>query len=399
MDTDYVLQECKALNPRLIEWRRLLHRIPESGIDLPETEAAVGSILENLNVGLQKNYRGVGLVAVLEGEKASQKTVAIRADMDALALEEEPGRKYGSTHPGMMHACGHDAHVAMALGAASFFSQHRQDLPGTIKFIFQPGEESMGGAQRMLEAGALDNPRADCLLGLHIGDIWPEVGLGQVGVCFKPMMAAADAFEFTMEAAGGHGAAPHRSSDPVLAASFAVTQIHTLVSRCIDPLDQAVVTVGQINGGTACNIIPTEVTARGTVRTFNEKNRELIETRLAEIVAHAADSFHCRHRYNYYHGTHTVENDPATVECVRQSALDILGPDLVRDIERPTLISEDVSVFLREIPGCFFALGASNPGKNRISLHHSPVFDIDESVLWQGTAVFCQSALRLLGAR
>ena len=396
MDTSYILQQCKSLSPRLIEWRRLLHRIPEIGIDLPKTEAAVRSILEELNIRLQEDYRGMGLVAVLEGEKSSGRTLAIRADMDALAIKEEPGREYGSIHPGRMHACGHDAHVAIALGAACFLSQNRQDLPGAVKFIFQPAEESMDGAQQMLEAGALENPRADCLLGLHIGDIWPEVGLGHIGVCYKPMMAAADAFEFTMQAVGGHGAAPHRSPDPVLAASYAVTQLHTLISRNIDPMEEAAVTVGQIEGGSACNIIPTEVNARGTVRTFSEKTRELLETRIAEVVSHSAGSFRCQHRFAYYRGTHSVNNDPETVDLVKQAATDLLGPSGVHLIERPTLVGEDVSIFLNEVPGCFFVLGASNPEKDRVSLHHSPVFDIDESVLWRGTAVFCLSALRLL---
>lgn len=397
MTPDYLVKQCKSLNARLIEWRRLLHRIPEVGLELPETEAAVRSVLEELDVPLQESYRGVGLVAVLEGGKPSGRTVAVRADMDALAVEEEPGREYGSTHPGLMHACGHDAHVAIALGAACFFSQHRQRLPGRVKFIFQPAEESMGGAQRMLEAGALEDPRADYLLGLHIGDIWPEVGLGQVGVSFKPMMAAADAFEFTMEAVGGHGAAPHRSPDPVLAACSAVVQIHTLTGRDIDPLEPAVVTVGQVEGGSACNIIPAEVHARGTVRTFNETTRKLIESRLAEVVAHTAGSFRCRHRFAYHRGTHPVRSDPSVAGLVRQAATDLLGPEGVRLIERPALTGEDVSIFLKEVPGCFFALGASNPEKDRVSLHHSPVFDIDESVLWKGAAVFCLSALRLLG--
>jgi len=396
MDTSYVLEQCKSLNPRLTEWRRLLHSIPELGIELPKTEAAVSSLLEQWDISLQEDYSGVGLVAVLEGGKASEGTAAIRADMDALALEEEPGREYGSTHAGRMHACGHDAHVAMALGAACFLSQNRDHLPGRVKFIFQPGEESMGGALRMLEAGALENPRVDCLLGLHVGDIWPEVGLGQIGVCFKPMMAAADAFEFTMQAVGGHGAAPHRSPDPVLAACSAVTQLHTLISRNVDPLEQAALTVGQIEGGSACNIIPAEVRARGTVRTLNENTRKLLEARIAEVVSHAAGAFRCRHSVAYYRGTHAVENDPGTVELVMQAAADLLGTAGVHVIERPTLIGEDVSIFLNEVPGCFFALGASNPEKDRLSLHHSPVFDIDESVLWRGTAVFCLSALRLL---
>ncbi len=396
MDTGYILEQCRSLNRRLVEWRRLLHRIPEVGLELPETEAAVRSVLEELNLRLQEDYRGAGLVAVLEGGKAGGRRVAVRADMDALEIEEEPGREYGSIHPGRMHACGHDAHAAIALGAACFLSQNRSHLPGAVKFIFQPAEESMGGARRMLEAGALENPRVDYLLGLHIGDIWPEVGLGQIGVCFKPMMAAADAFEFTMEAVGGHGAAPHRSPDPVLAASHAVIQLHTLIGRSIDPSQEAVVTVGRIEGGSACNIIPAEVNARGTVRTLDENTRKLLETRIAEMVSHSASSFRCGHRFAYLRGSDPVESDPEMVELVKQAATDLLGPSGVCIIERPTLIGEDVSVFMNEVPGCFFALGASNPEEGRMSLHHSPVFDIDESVLWKGTAVFCLSALRLL---
>ncbi|MEA2063233.1 MAG: M20 family metallopeptidase [Gemmatimonadota bacterium] len=396
MDAGHILEQCRSSSSRVIEWRRMLHRIPETGLECPKTEAAIQSVLDQLGVRIQEDYSGPGVVALVEGELPHSGAVALRADIDALPIEEAEGREYGSGHPGRMHACGHDAHAAIALGAADFLSRNRKHLPGMVKFIFQPAEETVNGAQRMVEAGALENPRADCLLGLHVGNIWPEVGLGQVGVCYKPMMAAADMFEFRMRSGGGHGAAPHTSGDPVLAAARAITGLHSIISRNIDPLDPAVITVGRISGGTACNIIPTEVSAEGTVRTLDDSTRDTLETRIGDVVAHSAASFGCTHEFTYLRASSRVENDHGMVDLVRKAAVDLLSPDGVHVIERPSLTGEDVSVFLDKVPGCFFALGTSNPSKGRVSLHHSPVFDIEESVLFHGVAVFCLSALRFL---
>ena len=398
MDAGYVRDTCRELNDQLVRWRRALHRIPEIGIDLPETIAAVRKILEPLRVEFQRDYKGIGLLALIVGEAGEGPTIGIRADMDALEIEEVPGREYGSLHPGWMHACGHDAHMAIALGTASFLAAHRKQFRGRVKMIFQPGEESMDGARRMIEAGALENPRVDAVLGLHIGGIWEELEAGQIGVSDEPAMAAADAFDFSMEAEGGHGAYPHQSADPVLAAAAAILQLHTLVGRGLDPVDTGVVTVGLINGGRARNIIPTSVSAKGTVRALREPVREHLENRVSEIVAHTAAGYRCRHQFSYFRGAPPVQSDPAMVELVAAAARDILGGQDVRQIRRPSLAGEDVSLFLNQVPGCFFGLGASNPQRGIQSLHHCPVFDIDESVLWRGAAVFSLAALRYLGS-
>jgi len=396
MDTAYIREKCRKMNEQLVAWRRHFHRIPEIGIDLPETVAAVRGFLQKLDVELQPGYQGIGVLGLVRGESGQGGTVGIRADMDALEIEEEPGREYGSAYPGRMHACGHDAHTAMSLGAASFLAKHRREFSGTVKLIFQPGEERMDGARHMLEAGALDNPSVDMLLGLHIGGLWEELESGQVGVSHQPVMAAADSFNFIIQAPGAHGAAPHRSPDPVLATASVITQLHTLVGREIDPVDTAVITVGQISGGQARNIIPTEVSAKGTVRTLNEKVRSYLEKRIGEVVAKTAESFRCRHEYAFYREAAPVQSDPEIAELVASCARDLLGEDWVKQILRPSMAGEDVSLFLERVPGCFFALGASNPARGIHSVHHSPVFDIDESVLWRGTAVFCLAALRWL---
>jgi len=396
MDTAYVREECRKMNEQLVAWRRRFHRIPEIGIDLPETVAAVRGIFHDLGVELQPGYQGAGVLGLIRGEAGRGVTVGIRADMDALEIQEEAGREYGSCYPGRMHACGHDAHMAMALGAASFLTGLRREFGGTVKLIFQPGEEWMDGARRMLEAGALDNPGVDMLLGLHIGGLWDELESGQLGVSHQPIMAAADSFDFIIQAPGAHGAAPHRSPDPVLAAASVIIQLHTLVGREIDPVDTAVVTVGQISGGRAPNIIPTEVSAKGTVRTLDEKVRGYLEKRIGEVVAQTAKSFRCRHEYSYCRGAPPVQSDPEIADLVAGCARDLFGAEKVKKILRPSMAGEDVSLFLEKVPGCFFALGASNPAKGINSVHHSPVFDLDESVLWQGTAVFCLAALRRL---
>ncbi len=400
MDSATVRDQCRALGERIVSWRRDLHRIPEIGIDLPETESYVRARLNELGVELQESYDGVGVVALVCGTAAgSGPVLAVRADMDALEITEATGVDYCSTRPGRMHACGHDAHTAIALGAAAFLQQHRGELAGTVKFIFQPGEESMDGARRMLEAGVLEDPHVDGLLGLHIGGIWDELGAGKVGVSHRAIMAAADAFNFSMSATGSHGAYPHQSPDPVLAASAAIVQLHTLVGRTIDPTAAAVITVGRVEGGRARNIIPSEVTARGTVRTLDESVRAHLRERIGQVIAGAAGAHGCGHGYEYFYGAPPVRGDARLCELVRRAAVDVLGEGEVLEIRKPSLGGEDVSLLMEHAPGCYFGLGGSNPERGIHSIHHNPGFRIDEDVLWRGAAVFCAGALRYLAPR
>ena len=396
MDAATVREQCRALNEQMVSWRRELHRIPEIGIDLPDTEAFVRARLEELGVGVQQDYDGIGVVALVEGTAGSGPVLAVRADMDALEVEEATGVDYCSTRPGRMHACGHDAHTAMALGAVEFLHRHRSELAGTVKFIFQPGEESMDGARRMIEAGVMEGPHVDAVIGLHIGGIWDEPGVGKVGVSSRAIMAAADAFNFSMTATGSHGAYPHQSPDPVLAASSAIVQLHTLVSRTIDPTATAVITVGRIEGGQARNIIPTEVSARGTVRTLDEGVRDHLRERIGQVIAGAAVAHGCGHGYEYFLGAPRVQGNDEVCALVRQAATEVLGDAEVLEIAKPTLGGEDVSLFMERAPGCYFGLGGSNPERGIHSIHHNPAFQIDEDVLWRGAAVFCASAVRYL---
>ena len=397
MNNDKLLYECKQIQEKLVQWRRILHRIPEPGLELPKTVQEVKQTLENIGVELQGSYNGVGVVALVRGKADGPgKTIAIRADMDALEIDEKTGRPYGSTHPGLMHACGHDAHTAIALGVASILNENRESFSGTVKFLFQPAEETLGGAQLMVEQGALENPKVDAVIGLHIGDIWQEVGCGQIGVRFGPSMAAADSFSFTLKGPGAHGAQPHRAPDLVLAASQIITQLHTIVSRNVDPVDPAVITVGKIKGGTARNVIPTEIHAEGTARTLTETTRTLVEKKITQIVRQVAESAGCTHELSYYRGAPPVVGDNRMIELVRDSAREILGEKDVHEIVNPSMGAEDMSIFMEAVPGCYFALGAHNPEAGFESIHHSPVFDIDESVMWKGTAVFTAATLRFL---
>ncbi len=398
MDAAAVREQCRALNGRIVSWRRDLHRIPEIGIDLPETEAYVRARLEELGVGLQESYDGIGVVALVRGTAGDGPVLAVRADMDALEVEETTGDDYCSTIPGRMHACGHDAHTAIALGAAEFLQRHRDELAGTVKFIFQPGEESMDGAQRMLGAGVMKAPAVDALVGLHIGGIWDELGAGKVGVSSAAIMAAADSFNFSMTATGSHGAYPHQSPDPVLAASAAIVQLHTLVGRTIDPTDTAVITVGRIEGGRARNVIPTEVAARGTVRTLSEGVRDHLRERIGQVIAGVAGAHGCGHSFEYFLGAPPVRGNAEVCQLVRRAAEEVLGDDEVLEIKKPSLGGEDVSLLMEHAPGCYFGLGGSNPGRGIHSIHHNPEFRIDEDVFWRGAAVFCAVALRYLAA-
>ncbi|MBW7997655.1 MAG: amidohydrolase [Candidatus Glassbacteria bacterium] len=396
MDAASVRDDCLTMNERIVAWRRDLHRIPEIGIELPDTENYVRQRLAEFGVPLQAGYDGTGVVALVEGTAGRGPVLAVRADMDALEIEEATGAEYSSTRPGRMHACGHDAHTAIALGAAEYLIRHRDKLAGTVKFIFQPGEECMDGARRMIEAGALENPRVEAVIGLHIGGIWNELGTGQVGVSDRAVMAAADAFNFSMKAVGSHGAYPHQSADPVLAASAAVVQLHTLVGRSIRPTAAAVVTVGRIEGGQARNIIPTEVAARGTVRTLDQAVRDHLRGRIGEVIAGVAAAHGCSHSYEFFPGAPAVIGDSVICGRVRDAAVEILGRDDVVEITEPSLGGEDVSLFMERAPGCFFGLGGSNPAEGIHSIHHNPEFRIDESVLWRGAAVFSLCALRRL---
>jgi amidohydrolase len=380
-------KEVEALTCSVVSWRRDFHRHPEIAFQETRTSAVVREFLKGLGLEVSP-AAGTGLVAVLKGERPG-KTVALRADMDALPILEEGEKEYISLNPGAVHACAHDGHMAMLMGAAKILTARKSGLRGRVVFIFQPSEEKPpGGAIRMVEEGALEG--VDAVFGLHL---WQSFPTGKVGVVKGPMMAQADNFRIVVSGKGGHGAMPHTAVDPIVAAAQVVVNGQTIVSRNIDPLKPCVVTFGTISGGTAHNIIPEEVVLTGTVRTFDASIQALAERRLWEIAEETARAFGASSSFEYTLGYPAVVNDAAMVDFAAGVARRVLGEDCLQPFD-PIMGGEDFAYYLQKVPGAFLFLGA---GDGRPFPHHHPAFDIDEKALPAGVLLLTSLALDYLG--
>lgn len=389
-----IVQASRALEKQVIEWRRAVHRRPEVGMDLPETSAFVRRVLSE--IGLRPSNSGAGVVAVIDGA-APGKCVAVRADMDALPMQEDTGLAFASEKPGMMHACGHDAHVAIALGVAKVLKDERHSFPGAVKLIFQPAEEGPGGALPMIQEGALENPRVDAIIACHVGNIWPEArSTGVIGVRYGTIMASCDNFAIRVRGKGGHGAMPHLSVDSVLVAAHVVTSLQSIVSRELKPTASGVITVGKINGGCAENIIAPEVLMEGTIRALDPATREYLDRRVEELPKAVASSMRATAEVNVNRGYPPTINNPEFTRFFQEAAISLFGSDSVREIGEPSMGAEDMAYFLERVPGTYFGLG-THSGDDRTSYpHHHPKFDVDEAALWKGTAVMAETAVRWL---
>ncbi len=385
MNTGSIVSQSKAILNEVISWRRELHRIPELGFELFKTSAFIQERLNELEIP----YRVIaetGLVALIEGGKPGP-TLAFRADMDALPIKEDTGLPFASDN-GNMHACGHDAHAAMLLGAAKILNSNRSNLKGKVKLIFQPGEEGYGGAQRMIEEGCLDDPEVEAIYGLHVGQIFPEVGLGQVGICPGTILAAATAFSVIVKGKSTHGALPHLGVDSIITAAEIITSLQKIVSREIDPLGTAVLTIGKIAGGEAINIVTPRVEFSGDFRTITEETRGYITDRVKEICTSVAIANRAEAEVEILGGYPPTVNHPALVKKVESVAGTILGNENVVSILKPNMGTEDMSLYLEKVPGAFFMLGTGNPEPGLNYPHHNSRFDLDESALWIGPALF-----------
>jgi amidohydrolase len=388
-----VKTRARDLNEYLVALRRELHAHPELEHDLPFTEGVVVRELGKLNLDEVKSGqgRGHGVFATLKGSGPG-KTLALRADMDALPVKEETGLSFASTN-GNMHACGHDAHVAMLLGTAKLLAESRGELAGTVRFIFQPSEETVDGALSMIRSGALENPKVDAIVGLHTGNIGSGLKPGQIGWRAGPMMASTTTLRILLEGKGGHGAMPHLTVDPIVMAAEVIGQIQTLVSREISPFEPAVVTIGRIQGGTGHNIIAGDCELRGTVRTFDRETNAFLKERVRATAEGVAASMRGRAEVEFLWDLDAVVNDRECALKMRDIATAELGEDLVAEVALPTSGSEDFSCYLAKTPGAFF-FHCSTPGGGQSYPHHNSKFDIDESVLWTGTAAMAAYALR-----
>lgn len=380
--------DADRLATRLVEWRRELHRNPELGFDLPLTAAFVARRLGDLGVEVRTGIGRAGVVGILRSDRG-RGTVLLRADMDALPVQEAPGREYGSTIPGRMHACGHDGHVAMLLGAAELLVPRRAALSRGVAFCFQPAEEGAGGAREMIDDGVLETTGATEAYALHL---WSRFPAGTLRTRSGPVMAAQDEFAATIVGRGGHAALPHEAADPVVAASQAVVALQAVVSRCVDPLEPAVVSVGSFHAGSAPNAIPGEARLLGTLRSFRPEVRDLLRRRVREVLEAAAHGAGCRLDLDLTPGYPAVVNDARAAARLRTAAVEALGTDAVLEAS-PLAASEDFAFFLERVPGAFGLLGAGDPARGIDAPHHSPGFDFDESVLPRGAEILARVAL------
>jgi len=317
-----------------------------------------------------------------------------RADMDALPIYEENEVDYRSQNPGVMHACGHDAHVAIALAVARQLSSERDVLAGGLKFAFQPAEEGGNGALAMIEDGVLDSPQVSAAVGLHV---WNNLPVGTVGVYNGALMAAVDEFEIVVQGRGGHGAMPHQTVDAIVAAAQVVSALQTVVSRNVSPLDAAVVTVGKFIAGTAFNVIADTATLRGTVRTFSKQTHEQIPEMVERVIRGVCDSMGATYKLDYKRQTIPLVNTQEMCELVADCAAEVVGRENVYGDESVrTMGGEDMSYFLERVPGCYFFLGTRNEARGLVHPHHSPRFDIDESALALGVEIMTRVARKYL---
>ncbi len=372
----------------LIRVRRDLHQIPEPAFTEEKTSARVADYLHREGLEVRTGVAKYGVVGLLKTGRPGP-TLMVRADMDALPITEQTGLPFASTHEGAMHACGHDAHMAMVFGSARVLNRIKDRLTGNIKFIFQPAEEGPGGAKPMIDEGVMENPKVDYAVGCHL---WPGSPEGTICVKSGPIMAAMNRFDIRILGSEGHGAMPHLCVDALEVGTQVVNALQRIVSRQMNPLKPCVVTVGAFHAGKGFNIIPGEAELCGTTRTFDLETWKSWEDRIRKIVQGVCDSMGARFELKFDFGYPPTINDPFMTDLVRRCAEEVAGPDNVREME-PTMGGEDMSYYLQRAKGCFYFLGVGRAGGTPL---HNAKFDFNEDVLPSGVETHCRVALKLL---
>ncbi|XID95241.1 M20 family metallopeptidase [Paenibacillaceae bacterium WGS1546] len=363
----------RSLYGDMVKWRRHLHRHPELSFQEYATSDMIAGLLEEWGLEVRRGVAGTGIVAKLAGKRPGR-AIALRSDIDALPIQDAKSCDYRSAVPGVMHACGHDGHIAELLAVARYYSLHREETAGTRVFLFQPGEELLpGGAIRMIEDGALEG--VDAIYGVHL---WTPMACGTAATRPGPFMATPDEFEIEIVGRGGHGGLPHESRDALVAGAALVTALQTIVSRNLNPLEAGVLTVGRFESGTANNVIAERSKLSGTIRSFNMEVRSLVRKRLEEIAAHTCAMHGCDFELNYIEGYPPVVNDEKEAARVLRKIAEQL-PDSAGGLSDRVMAGEDFSYYLERKPGCFFFVGAG--GENASSPHHHPGFDIEEQAM------------------
>ena len=374
----------------IIECRRWLHTHPELSTQEVETTKFITRQLDETGIPYQ-TYDGItGCVATIQGGQPG-KTVMLRADIDALPIQENPGKSYCSVNPGVMHACGHDCHTAMLLGAARILWAHREELKGTVKLIFQMAEEIGRKSEEYVKRGALEG--VDAIFGMHV---WSSLDKGKANFEAGPRMACSDRFTIQIHGKAAHGSAPHQGHDAILAAAAAVMALQSLPSRVVNPLDSLVVSVGMMNGGTKENILCDHVELVGTVRAFDREFRNSMPQRTQELVTSVVQGYGCTADCDYYFGPSPLINDHDDLNRLAQNAArKIMGDNCLASLKK-MMGAEDFSVYMEHIPGVYGNLGFRDPNGGTEYIHHHPAFDVDESVLWNGTGIYVQFAVDYL---
>lgn len=376
----------------LVELRRRIHSHPELRLEEYETTALIEEELKKYGIRTDRYGLKTGIVGILEGKEPGR-TIAVRADMDGLMLTEDSGLDFSSLNPGVCHACGHDIHTTALLGCARLLSEMKDEIKGTVKFVFQPAEEGLSGAKMMIDAGVMENPKVEAIIAAHT---WPEIPGGTIGVKKGPFMASGDYFRIKVKGRGGHAAHPHKSIDPTVICSYILLQLQTIVSREVAPLDSAVITVGKIEAGAVANIIPSEAVMEGTVRTLNPKTRKYIQERIEKMAVLSAESMNGEAEVEYNPGVPPVVNDSDLVDIISQSVIETLGEDKLVYLENPSMGSEDLSFYLDKVPGALFRLGTVNDlAESRLPLHN-PKIIFDEKSITAGAITMSSAVLKFL---
>lgn len=378
------------IKDEIIEWRRYLHQYPELGFDEKNSSSFVFEKLKSWGIETKK-CAITGVVGLIKGKPG--KTIALRADLDALPIKEMTLLPYSSKNPGKMHACGHDGHTAIVLGAAKVLSQLKDKLTGNIKLIFQPAEEGPGGAEPMIKEGVLTNPAVDAIVGLHIRTSLPS---GKIGIKSGKLMAAPDEFKIRVIGKGTHAAHPDQGIDPIIIASQIVLALQNLVSRETDPTEPALISCGTFQAGSKANIIPGEAVITGTVRTLSSELRTRMRKRIEELVAGITGASKAKYEFEYKFEYPPLVNDDKMAELARKVSANMPGKNMLFELKDPSMGGEDFAYYLKKIPGVYVFLGNYNPDKDTIYPIHSPNFKIDEDVLPLGTEFLARMAFNYL---
>jgi len=382
----------ETLYPEFIKIRRHLHENPELSEKEYNTKKYILKILDKFKIDIDDRVKGTGICAVIKG-KLPGKTIAFRADMDALKISEETGLPFSSKNKNVMHACGHDSHMTILLGTIMIINEFKDKMKGNVKFIFQPAEESTGGAKEMIKDGVLDNPKVDLILAGHI---WPELETGTIGIKEGPIMSSPDIFKIKITGKGGHAGKPDKVIDPILIGSEIITTIENKILRPSNPFEPIVITSCSIHSGNSYNVVPDTCIIKGTVRTFHENNRLYVEKKMGTLINSIASLSGARATFKYERRFPPTINNPDVINFLNKSSSEIIGPSNVIDIKYPSMSSEDFSYFLNEVPGAYIFIGTRNEKEGLIYDLHNPKFTIDENALKVGIKVFTKAAFDFL---